>query len=165
MTSKEATADFRKQIDAAKKRFAAKAELVSDNKVQAVTNACLMIEGTSKRLMRATFTAITYTNPVNGNIIVNRRPRSVPGSAPAPDSGTLMRSVTHDVKVFTTFKTVVGRVGSVITNPPYPAYLEHGTSKMAARPWLRPSLDQNAVKIGAMFRKVFQESPLQVIIE
>lgn len=164
MTSKEAQADFRKQIKEAKKRLLAKAELVSGNKMQAVLNACLMIEGTSKRLMRATFTAYTYKG-VNGNTIVNKRPRSVPGSAPAPDTGTLMRSITHDVKVFSTFKTVIGRVGSVITNPPYPAYLENGTSRMAARPWLRPSLDQNAVKIGSQFRKVFQESPMQVVIE
>jgi HK97 gp10 family phage protein len=163
MTTSEAQADLRKQIDEMKKKFAAKAVSVGDNKVQAVANACLMIEGTAKRLMRATFTAISYENPVTGRMVVNKRPRSVPGSAPAPDTGTLMRSITHDVDVDN--KKVVGRVGSVITNPPYPAYLENGTSKMAARPWLRPSLDQNAVKIGAMFRKVFQESPLEVIIE
>lgn len=164
MTNKESIDDFRKQIDAAKKRFAEKAELVSDNKVQAVTNACLMIEGTAKRLMKNTRRNMDVTYWRGKNRDIAHHP-SFPDGAPAPDTGTLMRSITHDVKVFTTFKTVTGRVGSVINNPPYPAYLEHGTSRMAPRPWLRPALDQNAVKIGAMFRKVFQESPLQVIIE
>jgi hypothetical protein len=141
MTSEEAKKDLLKQIAEAKKKFAERAALTENNKTQAVTNACLRTEGTAKRLMRATYTALTYTNPKTGNVVVNKRPRSIPGSAPAPDDGTLMRSTTHNVEVH--FGEAFGRVGSTIKNPPYPAYLEDGTTKMAARPWLFPALSKS----------------------
>jgi len=141
MTSDEARRDLQKQILEAKKKFAERAALTESNKTQAVANACLRIEGTAKRLMRATYTAVSYTNPVTGRLVVNKRPRSIPGSAPAPDNGTLMRSITHNVEVH--FGEAFGRIGSTIKNPPYPAYLENGTSKMAARPWLYPSVLRN----------------------
>ncbi|MBR5775673.1 MAG: hypothetical protein IKY42_05375 [Bacteroidaceae bacterium] len=34
---------------------------------------------------------------------------------------------------------VIGTVGSTVQG--YPAYLEHRTSKMEARPWLKPSVE------------------------
>lgn len=39
---------------------------------------------------------------------------------------------------------VVGRVG---TNVEYATYVEYGTSKMSAQPYLRPSLEKNKGKI------------------
>jgi hypothetical protein len=157
MTSKEAIQDLRRQINEAKKRFAEKAMLVSDNKVQAVANACNMIEGTSKRLMRE-----ATTNP---NVAYGRKKHnpSIPGSAPAPDTGTMMRSVTHDVSVH--FNVVIGRVGSVLKSPPYPAYLENGTTTIEPRPWLLPSVDINKPRINQQFKKVFEDRPMQAIIE
>lgn len=142
MTADQAVQDLNKQILEAKKKFAARAALTENNKTQAVANACLRIEGYAKRLMRATYTAVSYYNPATGRTVVNKRPRSIPGSAPAPDNGTLMRSITHNVEVH--FGEAFGRVGSTIKNPPYPAYLEYGTSKMAPRPWLYPSVLKNA---------------------
>ena len=44
-----------------------------------------------------------------------------------------------------------GEVGSVITNPPYGAYLELGTSRMKPRKWLQPAIDRNLDKIKDMF--------------
>lgn len=141
--------DLKKQIADAQKKFTAKAALVNSNKLQTVTNICLRIEGTAKRLMRATYTAYSYTNPVTGNLVVNKRPRSIPDAAPAPDNGMLMRSITHNTEVH--FSEAFGRVGSTITNPPYGSYLENGTTKMAPRPWLLPAVDAIKRKTRGMF--------------
>jgi hypothetical protein len=143
MTSEDAKRDFLKQIANAKKAYDAKAKLADSNIVTTITNSCLRMEGTIKRLMRATYTAYSYTNPVTGKLVKNKRPRSVPDAAPAPQAGTLMRSYTHDVQV--SDKTVIGRTGSTLRG--YPAYLENGTSKMAARPSVLPALDAEKRRI------------------
>lgn len=59
---------------------------------------------------------------------------SVPGYPPAPDTGALLRSIIMDAR-----HTEV-EVGSIITNPPYPKWLEEGTKRMEARPWLGPAV-------------------------
>jgi phage gpG-like protein len=59
-------------------------------------------------------------------------PRSSPGSAPHKDTGDLHDSITHEVDA----STMSARIG---TDLDYGLFLEVGTSKMAARPWLRRS--------------------------
>lgn len=162
MTADEALADMKRQIAETKKKFAARGTLEENNKTIAVTNACIRVESMSKRLMRATYTAYSYTNPKTGRLVRNTRPRSIPGAAPAPNNGTLMRSITHDVQ--THFGETFGRVGSTIRNPPYPAYLENGTSKMAARPWLLPSLLATRSKFGAEVKAAVKDTPLAELI-
>ena len=61
---------------------------------------------------------------------------SKPGSAPAIDRGNLVGSILFDVS------GGMMQVGSILNKPPYPKWLEEGTSKMEARPWLRPSVDK-----------------------
>lgn len=61
---------------------------------------------------------------------------SKPGQPPRVDTGRLRASITHEVHEG--FLTVTARVG---TNVKYAIFLEFGTSKMAARPFLRPALD------------------------
>jgi hypothetical protein len=141
MTPDDARRAFQKQLADAERIIRERAKLVGDNKDQAVVNACLRVEGLAKRLMRATYTAVSYTKPKTDRLVVNKNPRSIPGAPPAPDNGTLMRSITHDVEVH--FGATFGRVGSIIKNPPYPLFLETGTSKMAARPWLAPAVEQS----------------------
>lgn len=161
MTNDEARRDLNRQILEAKKKLAERAALTENNKTQAVTNTCLRIEGYAKRLMRATYTAISYLNPVTDKMVVNKRPRSIPGSAPAPDNGTLMRSITHNVEVH--FGEAFGRVGSTIKTPPYPAYLEYGTSKMAARPWLYPSVLRNTQYFQADIRSCLEPKAIATV--
>ncbi len=62
---------------------------------------------------------------------------SFPGNPPRPISGGrggLMGSLLVDEDEL---KGEV-RVGSIITDPPYPAFLEEGTDRMEARPWAEP---------------------------
>jgi HK97 gp10 family phage protein len=61
--------------------------------------------------------------------------RSAPGAPPYKQTGLLRASVTHELSEG--YLAVTARVG---TNLPYGKYLELGTRKMAARPWLRRAL-------------------------
>jgi phage gpG-like protein len=65
---------------------------------------------------------------------------SAPGAYPATDTGRLASSV---AAILPTSADMTGQVG---THVKYGAYLEFGTSRMAARPWLLPSF--NRAKIG-----------------
>lgn len=65
---------------------------------------------------------------------------SSPGQYPATDTGRLASNVRFELPQG---GNMVGRVG---TNIQYGAYLEFGTSRMAARPWLLPSFEK--AKVG-----------------
>lgn len=66
------------------------------------------------------------------NLAYNTNP-SKPGEPPHVQTGRLRASISHEVT------GVTARVG---TNLEYGRYLELGTRKMAARPWLRRSLTE-----------------------
>lgn len=113
-----------------------------------VTVACAEIERKAKTEMRDTLVnpAVTYGK--------KRHHPSMPGHAPAPNGGTLMRSVTHEVKV--EGDEVVGLVGSTLRNPDYPKYLEYGTSKMKPRPWLSTAIEKSHNFIVQAFQKIMK---------
>ena len=77
---------------------------------------------------------------------------SAPGAYPATDTGRLASSVRM---ILPTASSIVGEVGTAVK---YGAWLEFGTSGMAARPWLLPSFVRAKVgvekelklRIGAM---------------
>ena len=62
------------------------------------------------------------------------------------DTGNLRSSITHEV-----VDDEEARVG---TNVDYAPHLEYGTVKMAAQPYLRPSLDSNKSQIEKMIGDV-----------
>lgn len=68
---------------------------------------------------------------------------SAPGAYPATDTGRLVSSIKFR-----------GAEGSWIvgTNVKYGAYLEFGTSRMDARPWLMPSFEQATANVVAELR-------------
>jgi HK97 gp10 family phage protein len=74
---------------------------------------------------------------------------SAPGEPPASDTGFLASNITSEVR------TVQGNqvFGIVRSTAPYSAFLEFGTTKMAARPFLQPALDKSANKIKRIFEK------------
>lgn len=79
---------------------------------------------------------------------------SVERNPPAVDTGTLRRSITYTIDE----KNKVGKVGSVLNNPPYGAYLESGTSRMPIpRPWLKPALDNSEEDIKKILRSVLND--------
>lgn len=65
---------------------------------------------------------------------------SAPGQYPASDTGRLASNVRFELP---SGGNMTGRVG---TNIQYGAYLEFGTSRMEARPWLLPSFEK--AKVG-----------------
>lgn len=162
MTNEEAKADMKRQIEVAREKFSEHARGVHTSLYKAVEQGCMMIGATSKHLMRDTAINpdITYYRGKHHNI--EHHP-SMPYNAPNPDVGTLMSSVMHDVTDFG--NTIIGRVGSVITNPPYGAYLENRTSKMAPRPWLLPSLDINRSAIEKLLSDGAEGRTIEVGID
>ena len=155
------TDSLAEQINEMKEEFDAKVNDINRGLVSATELVCAALEGDMKRLMRDTEvdTEKTYYHWGKGhegrqNGVRRGTPHhpSLPGHAPAPDFGTLLQSITHDVDV--DGDTVTGRAGSTITEPPYPAYLENGTSKMAPRPWAKPALDMNTEFIKQTFDEV-----------
>jgi len=137
--------NLKAQIAAMQKKFAEKAKGVHGELYKAVTKACLIVEAEAKREMTET--------EIDGSKTYGKRQHhpSAEGSAPAVDRGTMRQSVTHNVEQ--DGARVVGRVGSTIVNPPIGAFLEYGTSKMAARPWLQPAIRKNSAKIKEMIGK------------
>jgi HK97 gp10 family phage protein len=69
--------------------------------------------------------------------------RSKPGQFPHKDFGRLRQSIAQD------HQGLITRVG---TNVPYGKFLELGTAKMAARPFLRRTLAEERQKIEDMIR-------------
>ena len=71
---------------------------------------------------------------------------SAPGEYPATDAGRLASSVWMNLS------TPQHLEGSVGTNILYGPHLEFGTSRMAARPWLMPSLEKARAKVEGSLR-------------
>lgn len=140
---------FERQSRQLREALEANRRKARDGAMEFVTMSCAKIEATAKHLMRD-----TETNP---DVTYGKRHHhpSIPGSAPAPDSGELMRSITHDVS--SKDGQSVGHVGSIINNPPYPVYLEYGTTKMKPRPWLSASIIQCHSWMSNLFKELFEK--------
>jgi len=61
---------------------------------------------------------------------------SSPGNPPAIDSGELLRSIVYDVR---DMEVEIGNEAGA----PYGRFLEEGTKKMEARPWLAPAVEKH----------------------
>ena len=80
-------------------------------------------------------------------------PASSPGSPPARRTGSLEQSIDRSVSVIERDGGFIGIYG---TTTGYGQFLELGTSDMAARPFLRPSLDLAAREAGQILRRAFR---------
>jgi hypothetical protein len=84
--------------------------------------------------------------------IYNRRgvehQASAPGEPPATDTGALIASIGSDA-------AIVGDTidGYVRAKAPYAIHLELGTRKMAARPFLVPSIEENRRRIADLLSR------------
>jgi len=94
------------------------------------------------------YTTRFYTNKQGRAIPYGTRPAhqaSAPGQYPADDTGLLAANI----NITTTNLGLTARVGTPLM---YGRYLEYGTSKMHARPWLRPSLQRTRTEGRGRFR-------------
>lgn len=76
---------------------------------------------------------------------------SLPGNFPATDSGALKGSILFDAEGFKF------TIGSRILDPPYPKFLEEGTKRIFARPWLEPAMEQEKPILIEKLRKIIPE--------
>ena len=134
-------ADFQRMLE----RQAKQAE--ADSR-KFVTMASAEVERTAKTIMRD-----SPTNPDVSYGTKHHHP-SYAGNPPAPDTGTLMRSITHSVTVKN--GEVIGEVGSIIHDSDYPRFLEYGTSKMKPRPWLSASLIKCQSWMANLWKEIFR---------
>jgi HK97 gp10 family phage protein len=76
---------------------------------------------------------------------------SHPGEPPNTDTGRLAQSIKFDFKNGGT----IGRVG---TNLAYGRYLEFGTRRISARPWLSAAVTEASKEIGQIFKRNVREA-------
>lgn len=129
--------------------------------VVGMRKATIFTQGVAKEMIGGTGTGRRYKRTKSGKF----HRASSPGKPPARDSGILANSVSFDVK--RTGFIVRGRVGpdisrirgkrprggKPITDPDYGVYLEKGTSRMAKRPWLVPSVIKATPTIVRILKK------------
>ena len=143
-----AMSDINKQLGAITAYLKEQQKDVISKEKKFVRVACAEVERQAKTLMRDTVVDMEKTYGKRGH-----HP-SLPGNAPAPDTGTLMRSITHEVKQ--EGNEVIGLVGSTLRNPDYPKFLEYGTSKMKPRPWLSTALEKSHSFMIEAFQKIMK---------
>ena len=73
---------------------------------------------------------------------------SKPGDTPNTDTGRLVQSIRMEF-------TDGGATALIGTNLKYGLYLEFGTSKMTARPWLSRAFKDNTEDAGEIFAKIY----------
>lgn len=108
---------------------------------QAVNNAihrfAILIDAKSKeKIQKGTRSGTTYKR---GTI---SHTASAPGEAPKTDSGRLVASIRP------VFGKMSAEVGSLANVAKYGDFLEQGTKHIEARPWLAPTLKENADALG-----------------
>lgn len=151
---------FLKDLTAFSNAIEKKLKDVDAGSVRFVRVTCQEVERTAKSIMRDSpvNTAVSYYgNKKHGKKKHGKKKHhpSFAGNPPAPDTGALMKSITHSVE--NENGQAVGYVGSILSNPDYPRYLEYGTSKMKPRPWLKTALIKCQDFIANASREIFQK--------
>ena len=145
---KEMAKGFDAQLQALQRALERQAKQAQTDSKRFVTMSCAEVERTAKTIMR--------DSPTNPDVSYGKKHHhpSYAGNPPAPDTGTLMRSITHSVTV--KGNEVVGEVGSIIHDSDYPRFLEYGTSKMKPRPWLSASLIKCQSWMANLWKEIFR---------
>lgn len=133
--------EFKRAIAEAKRDVRAKAE-------KAVHRSTLRVQTAAvKRIQRGPKTGRVYER---GDTLRGNKPThqaSAPGQPPASDSGRLASSIETYVS---------GLEGWVFTKVEYAKGLELGTSKIKPRPWLLPSIEEDAPRFRAELMEILQ---------
>ena len=141
--------DFDRQLLEFQRALERQAKQAQADSKRFVTMSCAEIERTAKTIMKE-----SPTNPAVSYGKKGHHP-SYEGNPPAPDTGALMRSITHSVTA--SGNQIVGEVGSIIHDSDYPKYLEYGTSKMKPRPFLSASLIKCHSFMANLWKEIFRK--------
>lgn len=117
-------------------------QVIQASCVQYVEAACYVVENHAKRLL-----SVAGTGGGQGKKRRYGSNPSRPGEPPHKQRGTLRSSVAHVVKS----EELKGYVG---TRYKYALFLELGTSKMAARPWLRRAIAERQPQLQALLKRI-----------
>uniref|UniRef100_A0A6M3MF03 Putative tail protein n=1 Tax=viral metagenome TaxID=1070528 RepID=A0A6M3MF03_9ZZZZ len=136
---------------------------VQNASVEALWTAGAHLEGALKEKLSQPGTGRTYKTGRKGARYATHQ-ASAPGEPPAVDTGRLRSSVTHNV---------TGRPGRdlpdpggskteakgyVGTNLEIGPYLEFGTSRMKERPWLYPTITEEATAVAKLVQNVIKRA-------
>ncbi len=131
--------DIEDHVTEALKRFSYTQQTEVDH---AIRDSVYLLEAeVKKKLSRGGRGGRLYKN--------GRSQRSAPGEPPKTDSGRLVGSISHS------FSFLYAEVGAGVH---YAGYLELGTSKMAARPYLAPTLAENEDKIKNLIEQALMRA-------
>lgn len=117
-------------------------KIIEDAMILSLKKSVLLVHATAiKGIQKASIgERVTRYNPKR-NVYSSK-----PGDPPNTDTGRLIQSIQFEFEEG-------GRIGYVGTNLKYGPYLEFGTERMAARPWLAPALQKAADKIADTIKK------------
>lgn len=131
------------------KKVALLSPKIIKNMDAAVKQAAMLIRNTAIKKMRQPGKGRVYLHYRGGkNPIVHRA--SAPGDPPATDTARLIGSVRTNYP-----EIMKSEVGSDVI---YAPMVEGGTSRMAARPWLMPSLKENQESIQNLIDRGIEEA-------
>jgi HK97 gp10 family phage protein len=125
-----------KELIAALKKYGAAAAVEVE---KAITKTAINIHSDAVKSVSRAGSGRLYKRGPGRNLSATHR-ASKPGDPPAKDTGRLVSSLVWKMDGDSAL------VGSSITNPPYPMWLEFGTQNMEPRPFLGPALEKNTDK-------------------
>ena len=116
------------------------------------TASITMLVGRAGNLVRNTAVESINQGAKSGVVYEKYNPRrthraSAAGEPPATDTGFLVNNIALKVDVD-------GLGASVESRADYSTFLEFGTSKMAARPFMQPALEENKPKIRRLAKQM-----------
>lgn len=86
--------------------------------------------------------------------VYDKHQASAPGETPAVDTGVLVNSINTQLES----SNATEAWAQVGTGVEYAEWLEFGTSRMAARPYMRHAFDNNADRIKEVIRKFAKQN-------
>ncbi len=93
---------------------------------------------------------VVPVGPRSGNNLSATHQASAPDEYPMSDTGRLASNI---ITLLPSGSSIEGQVG---TNIEYGTFLEFGTSRMAARPWLMPSFEKAKVNVAKEVKQRFE---------
>jgi HK97 gp10 family phage protein len=125
-------------------------KMMQDKIFLALESSANTIRTNAIKSIQAAPSGADYVRYKNGNKRIGKA--SAAGAPPHTDTGNLVNSIQVQRRQDS---VVVGSMESA----PYGKWLEYGTSKMSARPWLRPAFEESKKIVDAKL----QRAGIQVI--